>query len=387
MADRILAFERSILDRASKDLNFISASEFQDLKRLYEDRHLCAHPTMNEREEIFQPTAEQVRYHIRTAVDAMLSQPATSGKAALATLIGQVEGAFFPTDAAKARTVLEGGPIAKPRVSLVRNFAIVLLKRMLTPKIGRSAYLRAAAAFNALKSLHPGPCGEVLSEKMSLLIRAVSDENYAIAIAMAARIHDGPSYLQLDIKTRMEQFVSQSEAESLARVAEFAPGIPFLIPVLENRVNSLKPSEFVSVTSNAGFLLRKPEFRSRAIDIYLSASSYDWANTLATGLMIPLAKELSQPEIERVIKGSFENHQIRGSYQFVGMMQALRSSPAVYGSWWDPLLTSVGADSQYAELFFSDQSHDGMNEDGWPAAIQPEDPELPPEDIPWPNPE
>lgn len=382
-----LAFERSILDRASKELNFISGSELRDLKRLYEDRHLCAHPTMNEREEIFQPTAEQVRYHIRTAVDAMLSQPATSGKAALTTLIAQVEGTFFPTDTAKAKTVLEGGPLAKARASLVRNFAIVLLKRMLTPKIGRSANLRAAAALNAFKSLHPGSCGEAISEKMSTLIRAVSDDNYAMAIAMTARIDDGVSYLQADIRTRMEQFIAKSDPEPLAMVAEFAAGIPFLLPTLENRLNLLKDGEFVSVTGSARFLLNKPEHRNRAIDVYIRASSFDWANTVATRLIVPLANEMSQAEIECLVKGSFENHQVLGSYQFIGMMQALRKSPSVTEEWWNSLLASVGAATQYAELFFDHQPTTEMTEDELLASYEPEEPESPPEEIPWPNPE
>src|ERR1700694_395908 len=67
-----LAFERQILDRAHTGLQLISDLEFADLSRLFEDRHRCAHPSMITDEELYQPTAEQVRYLMRSAVNSML---------------------------------------------------------------------------------------------------------------------------------------------------------------------------------------------------------------------------------------------------------------------------------------------------------------------------
>jgi hypothetical protein len=162
-----LAFERDILENARTTLGLISNSEHKDLSRLYEDRHRCAHPSMNADGEIFQPTAEQVRYHIRTAVMTMLSQPATSGKASLEQLVLQVKGEFFPTEKAKAWVILEKGPLAKPRPALVRNFIVVLIKIMLTPASASGERIRAAAALNSLKTLHPEECHSVLEKDLS----------------------------------------------------------------------------------------------------------------------------------------------------------------------------------------------------------------------------
>ena len=44
-----LNFEKKILYRAHKDLQLISDLEFTDLERLFQDRHRCAHPSMDDR--------------------------------------------------------------------------------------------------------------------------------------------------------------------------------------------------------------------------------------------------------------------------------------------------------------------------------------------------
>ncbi len=384
---RSLAFERAILSRAFNELGFISAFEHRDLTRLYEDRHRCSHPSMNEREEIFQPTAEQVRYHIRTSVDAMLSQPATSGKAALASLTSQVEGAFFPTDAARAKTVLEGGPLSKPRPSLVRNFAIVLLKRMLTPKVGRPERLRAVAALNALRTLQPNICGEVLNEKMNPLLRSVSDADYGLSIALVARVDDAASHLDTDIKTRMEQFIAHSALDSLKSVAGVASMIPFLSESLKTRLSNLTLIEVAAVASPAPVLLDIPEVRSRAIEAYLTARSFEMANTLASRLIVPNAAVLSKSEVEHIVTEAFKNGQILGSHEFIGAMQALRSNSSVEEHWWDALLLKAGAADGYPELFFRASPPPQVEDESWLDSLEPEEKREIPVDIPWPNPE
>lgn len=355
---RSLAFERSILSSALNDLNFISNSEYEDLSRLFVDRHRCAHPSMNAKGEIFQPTAEQVRYHIRTAVDTMLSQPPTSGKAALAALTFQVEGEYFPTEVEKALVILTSSPIAKPRPSLVRNFVIVLIKRMLDINSGidKNARLRAAAALNAVKSMHPETCSKTLSDELSPLIRAMKDENLARGIALAARLNDGEIYIDSDIRTRMEQYISITDASSLARVVEPAANLGFLQITLRNRLRSSDSSELIIIIGRAPELLKMEEIRSRAAEIYRASASYDQANEIANKLIIPFAHLFTLEQIASIVTDSFENSQVRASFQFVGAMMALRCNPFVNHEWWDALLQGLGATGQFSELFFGEQA-------------------------------
>jgi hypothetical protein len=70
-----LDFERTILDVAMKDFELISDIEYIDLARLQEDRNRCAHPAMNANEEIYQPSPELARSHLRNAIEHLLQRP------------------------------------------------------------------------------------------------------------------------------------------------------------------------------------------------------------------------------------------------------------------------------------------------------------------------
>ena len=70
-----MLFEREILNMAKKDFELISQQEYEDLSRLQSDRHRCAHPSMNSSEDVYQPSAELARYHLRNAVIHMLQHP------------------------------------------------------------------------------------------------------------------------------------------------------------------------------------------------------------------------------------------------------------------------------------------------------------------------
>jgi hypothetical protein len=224
-----LQFERQILDRAHNDLQLISDLEYADLERLFKDRHRCAHPSMITDEELYQPTAEQVRYLLRSAVDSMLSQPPTSGKAALNQLVEQVRGNYFPLDKMKARTQLEAGPLRKPRAALVRNFTIVLLKMATDPAEEPQTRSRAASALNALREMHPHESNAVLADKFSARLRpaAINDEQFLTALVAVAQIDDGPAFLEADVTDRISNFVTAIPDEEFVNAVDAAIRLEF----------------------------------------------------------------------------------------------------------------------------------------------------------------
>jgi hypothetical protein len=239
-----LKFEKMILERAHKELALISDLEYEDLDRLYRDRHRCAHPSMISDEELYQPTAEQVRYHIRSAVDAMLSQPPTSGKVALAHLEAQVKGDYFPEDEAKAATVLRSGVLERPRESLVRNFTIILMKTIADPASSPAERKRSAAALAALRNMHPGVSNQVVADKLVGILRGMKDEDLPVAIASAARIRDSQELLAEDLKIRFTQYIEGAPDEQIPSVAGFGFDLAFLKEKVVVRVNGLSDRYF-----------------------------------------------------------------------------------------------------------------------------------------------
>jgi hypothetical protein len=101
-----LEFERRLLSLARDEFELITSIECKDLERLAEDRHRCAHPSMNASEEVYSPSAETARAHLRNAVVHFLRHPPVQGKAALARVMTDIESAYFPTTTQDAVTQL-----------------------------------------------------------------------------------------------------------------------------------------------------------------------------------------------------------------------------------------------------------------------------------------
>ena len=143
-----LKFERNLLDKALR-YEFISSLEYADLKRLQEDRNRCAHPSVNSTEEAYQPSAELARYHLRSAITHPLQHPPVQGKAALSRLVAEVDSQYFPKSTEDAVRHFSHGPLASPREALVRNFLMVLIKKILLDDTVISEEEQAVAAIKS----------------------------------------------------------------------------------------------------------------------------------------------------------------------------------------------------------------------------------------------
>jgi hypothetical protein len=303
-------------------------------------------------EELYQPTAEQVRYHMRTAVNAMLSQPPTGGKAALDQLVAQVQGAYFAVDEAKALVLLEHGVLRRPRESLVRNFTIVLMKMIADPGIDIAGRQRASAALGAVRKLHPALSNDAIGEKLVGILRSVQDDNLQVAIAAVAQIDDAASHLTEDLKTRFSQYIDTVPEDQVAAIAGHGLGVSFLKDVTISRVCGLSNRNFAASISEVSSLARNAEVRKRAIEIYGSAGSFDQANSMAKLIIMPLTSAFTEEEIKEVATAGFNNGQICYSHEFTRVLHALRSNPVVQEQWWDPFLQTLGASSSHPEAFF-----------------------------------
>lgn len=95
---RLQKIENGLLDKAYDEFEFLSRQEHTDLKRLKEDRNLCAHPAFTKQDLLYQPSPEQVRTYIAHAVTHLLQHPPVQGKNALARLKQDLLQASFPQE-------------------------------------------------------------------------------------------------------------------------------------------------------------------------------------------------------------------------------------------------------------------------------------------------
>lgn len=73
-------WEDKVLDEAFNNLKIINQIQYDKLNLIKSDRHLCAHPVLDEFDNLYQPTAEETRSHIVNAITLVLSQNAIFGK-------------------------------------------------------------------------------------------------------------------------------------------------------------------------------------------------------------------------------------------------------------------------------------------------------------------
>jgi hypothetical protein len=161
-----LTLERGLLKVAHEQFELLTALDRTDLERLMEDRHRCAHPSLDSDEEPFVATAELARLHLRNAVDHMLSRPPVQGKAGFERVARDLDSPYFPEDIEEARARLEEGPLGAARLSLVRQVVRKLVEELLTEDREAAERGRRFAALHALLDMDPDVVEHLLTEEL-----------------------------------------------------------------------------------------------------------------------------------------------------------------------------------------------------------------------------
>jgi hypothetical protein len=334
-----LKFEKQILDIAKNDFGLISPLEHEDLQRLLLDRNRCAHPSMNSYDEVYSPSAELARYHLRNAVTHLLQHPPVQGKAALDRLLAEVESVYFPTDANKAWDFFSHGPLARPRESLVRNFTIVLVKRLVFETLDDNAILRHVVALKATLLMHREVSEKTLHSLLSATIRGAGDTHMIRVLLFVSYLPDAWEVIENDIKTRIYNCVSQiSIRENAQLFADLVDCVPLREAVMQ-RINKMGSSDATSLLKTGP----RSEYVSRCLEGYNSSKSFNQANSIATEVILPLVPVFTDRHITQLINVFSENGEITGSRQFTIVILQLLQSEQISSNKKDELIVSVAA--------------------------------------------
>jgi len=84
-------WEKKLLEEINERTNFLERFEYDCLLYLQKRRHICAHPVLTRGEILFTPTKEEVRSHIRNALEAVLTKPAIMTRKVFNALIEELE--------------------------------------------------------------------------------------------------------------------------------------------------------------------------------------------------------------------------------------------------------------------------------------------------------
>lgn len=313
-----LKFEKGILAACLNEFELISTIEHLDLERLRDDRNRCAHPSMTIEGEVFMPSAELARVHIRSAVEHFLQHPPAQGKYALDRLFAEVNSEYFPIEHEKALVSFEGGPLRNARSSLVRNFVIILLKKVLREECSEKESLKIYSALNAVRTMHATAFSETLDQKASEIARSISDQEIKKIMLTSCEVQSFWDHLDADIKQKTLLYAEDLPGADMEFIEKMT-AMPAFADAIEKRLSKATRKEL----ANLSFWAPPPQVLNRIVSLYSESSSYAQANLLAS-VVKRYAPDYGPDEVRQIIKACGENGQIRDSHEVSGVISALR---------------------------------------------------------------
>lgn len=331
-----LKFERDILEICRDKLELISPMEFIDLNRLQEDRNRCAHPSMTADGEAFIPSAELTRAHIRSAIEHLLQYPPAQGKYALDFLVSEVSSEYFPTELEQAVIAFKNSPLNKARDSLIRNFTIVLIKKLINNTKDYKEEFRVLAALKAIDSIHREIYRATLQEKLSNIIRTLDPAKLDRITPLIKNIRDIWCLLDIDIKQKLQSYVENLPAHHFFNIDTFL-SISELQNFAEKRLRRATREELdFPIFFNA-----PPQVADRIIDLYSDSKNFEQANDFSY-IVIHYSDDYSKAQIQKLINICVNNDQIKQCFELGKVINSLRTNTNITNEEFNNLLLQVG---------------------------------------------
>ena len=328
-----LDLERSILEDARDTFELLTHQEFADLDRLRFDRHRCAHPAMNTSDDPYQPAAELVRYHLRSAITHLLAHPPVQGKAALGRLHQEVESPLFPTTVPGAQRVLRAGPLQRPKVGLLRDFVISTVKGILLDgnRGADAAFVdRAVSALLATAELHPAAVASVYAGDLARVLKAVRDDHLPRIVMLGAQIEAIWLHMPDEVAVKLDRLLETASATANPGLFRAALSTPQLRERAESRIRDFSRLELGALIDEAPQLAAGSRIvLASALDLLARSLSFDAANTTIRRVLIPLVTEITQDDFDRLIAVASENDQVEHAFETFALLEAIRDGGVV----------------------------------------------------------
>ena len=342
--DKLLELERNVLKLSHEEFELLAPSEKKDLERLLVDRNSCAHPSYSRPEEIFEPTAELARVHLRNAVEHLMQHPPVQGRAAKDRVLSEVESNYFPTSVEEARRWLESGPLARPRDVLVTQVLAVLVKDALIEKFDVNRRKRTFAALQAIRSMQGTLVESWWRDKLGNQLRRIEDAFLWQGIEFLSIFPETWDAWPDDIQTRCKNYVRAIPTDDIAQVLPLAFECPALNEATTEAVTLYDIRVLGNILDNNISIdpLKMPILLlERALAAYQESGSFAVANIWGDRL-IPFVIRFSDEDVRALLPVLAKNYQVQGGYTFSEFLSNLRDAGALSLEEFDNLCVEQG---------------------------------------------
>ncbi len=298
-----LEHERSLLTYAYDDLAIISNDESKILKRIKDDRNLCAHPSFLDGGQSVLITAESARYHIVNACKTLLHHPPIRGKILIEKIQKRIAENSFPTDMEKAHSELSTEHYLKrAQNSVFRNLTIVFLKQIFHGnRFSEPKVMRISSALHAISRLKPSVYKKTLAEKLGPLISNMSDK-------MLKRIFFLPhlwSYITKTDRDRIIKVISTLSSDDIIKykLGSFADASQKISKTLITRLSELNRLDKLKILA----VSRAKIFNGIAIETFINSGTFAAAYANGQNYLLPQATYFNAKNLEAILNGSLQN--------------------------------------------------------------------------------
>jgi len=311
---KLQGIELELLKYSYEKFEFLSSHEYQDLSRLREDRHLCAHPAFVKEDFLFEPTPELVRTHIVHAIKHLLQHPPVQGKSAIERIMNDIKRPSFPRELEDIGIFLKTKYLDRAKDALVRNLIVVLVKTFLKnepdfPKKKQELWY----CLKSISDIYPGIYEQVMSEKLSNIVRSLDDNELLRVFLLLGKdqrcwdwLTDAEKAQIKGLITTSKELIGTKERYEALEIVFLAMKIRELKTPLLELFNNFDLKRQIKVISKYPC----PEFADKSIEIYSKASSFREAEWRGESVIVPMADCFSPDHILEVLSTAKINNQI-----------------------------------------------------------------------------
>lgn len=380
--------ENNVLKYAYENFEFINEIEFKELERLKDDRNRCAHPSMTSEDEIYSPSSELARYHLRNAVNYMLQYPPIQGKTLRDRLLKRIESPLFATNLQEAVASFKSDRLDRARKSVIRNLAITLIKGLLTNNQPDGQFERTSRALCALRLVRREIVEEAMVTHVSNAITQLEDEHLSRVFRFLNAVDDTYEYLREDVRIRLsnylkpveqfEQFLEEDDflytygkTQNYIKERIFAWNVALEMPLFAEMVWEVLDSPKYGEEILAKLIEYKvrPEFVTYGLKYYRSASTLLDANSAAERIVIPLIEHqfIGRDDVVTIFSICEKNEQVYNSPRFKEVLKAIHATRILSDDELASVLSGFEAvASKYYSTIFSDSDDMKIDDDDIP---------------------
>lgn len=309
----LLDFERKIPQEARAPLGLLTVIEESHLSTAFQERHRCAHPTLNGGSEAYQPTLETARWCIRVALDAMFAKPALVGAQARQVLADLLASATFPTDAARAERLLRRSPLRNADRAVVRYF----LKHAIQSSLTDDEYDPYFAAFAATRMLHPQASAEILAHEVPGWVTETDpDDGLSDWVAWVDSAVDLWPFMDEEAQQHLRHHIANSAPDSLA------VGLALPFPQFQDAISITMQYADGETLVRSAVEIDQDYGWNLVFDRLAAVANFASANAVLTPLYQRF-NDVPSKFWSRILDVADENGQVNGAHGLIPIIQSL----------------------------------------------------------------